>query len=218
MQSWSTRGFRLMFIPLLVAALFRTAAVTSGEPDGRETKVDVAPNTLAPDANRTQLPLKAFQQTTSYTCGPATLVTLQRFYKRDGDEMKIANEAKCTPAKGTSPANMVAWLENHDFEVTWGENGSLKLLRDNLSRGIPTLVEWIDWGGHWVIVVGYDTRGTDTERDDVIYFADPADSLDGDRDGLTSFHAKRFESMWFDAFLFDRPMHKIQITAVPRKK
>ena len=100
---------------------------------------------------------------------------------------------------------MVSWLERHGFEVTWGENGSLKLLRENLSRGIPTLVEWIDWGGHWVIVVGYDTRGTESERDDVIYFADPADGLDEVRDGLTSFHAKRFESMWFDAFLFDAP-------------
>lgn len=218
MNALTTRWLGMVFISLLAAALLINTAVTSGEPDTLKQKSDVTQDTLAPDANRTLLPLKAFQQTKSYTCGPATLITLQRFYNRDGDEMKIANEAKCTPAKGTSPANMVAWLENHDFEVTWGENGSLKMLRENLSRGIPTLVEWIDWGGHWVIVVGYDTRGTETERDDVIYFADPADGLDGVRDGLTSFHAKRFESMWFDAFLFERPMHKVQITAVPRKK
>jgi hypothetical protein len=45
-------------------------------------------------------------------------------------------------------------------------------------------------------------------RDDVIYFADSADSFDGTRDGLTAFSALRFDAMWFDAFLFDRPMFK----------
>jgi hypothetical protein len=110
---------------------------------------------------------------------------------------------------------MVAWLEDNGFQVTWGEHGSLALLRANLERGVPTLIEWIDYGGHWVLVVGYDTRGTETPRDDVIYFADPADGHDGDPDGLTSFNAVRFDSMWFDAFLFDRPMFKIYITATP---
>lgn len=171
-----------------------------------------------PRDQRVLLPVRSFQQTTSYTCGPACLITLLRFYDRDGDELTIGKEAGCTPAKGTSPSGMVDWLKAHDFDVDWGENGSLKQLRDNLGKGIPTLVEWIDWGGHWVLVVGYDTRGTETERDDLIIFADPADSLDGDRDGLTTFHARRFEAMWFDAFLFERPMHKLQITATPRRK
>jgi hypothetical protein len=212
----NARRLDMVFIALVVA-LFTYTAVPSGESAGLQRKSDAAQDTQALDPNRILLPLKAIQQTKSYTCGPATLISLLRFYDRDGDELQIAKEAKCSPDKGTSPANMVAWLKNHDFDVSWGENGSLKLLRENLGRGIPTLVEWIDWGGHWVIVVGYDTRGTDTERDDVIYFADPADGLDDIRDGLTSFHAKRFESMWFDAFLFERPMHKVQITAVPRK-
>jgi hypothetical protein len=161
------------------------------------------------------LPIRAFQQTTSYTCGPAALVTLLGYYGRTGDEMVIADQAKCTPGKGTSPQNMVAWLQDHGFKVTWGEHGSLDLLRENLERGVPTLVEWIDYGGHWVLVVGYDTRSTDTPRDDVIYFADPADGHDGNRDGLTSFNAVRFDAMWFDAFLFDRPMFKVYITATP---
>jgi ABC-type bacteriocin/lantibiotic exporter with double-glycine peptidase domain len=161
------------------------------------------------------LPIRAFQQTTSYTCGPAALVTLSRHYDRPGDELAIADEAKCTPDKGTSPEHMVAWLEEHGFEVTWGEHGTLDLLRSNLERGVPTLVEWIDYGGHWVLVVGYDTKGTENPRDDVIHFADPADGHDDTRDGLTSFNAVRFDAMWFDAFLFERPMFKIYITATP---
>lgn len=164
----------------------------------------------------TLLPIRSFQQTTPYTCGPAVLISLLRHHGRNGDELQIAEEAKCTPAKGTSPEGMVMWLEEHGFEVTWGEQGSLELLRNRLEKGHPTIIEWIDWGGHWVIVVGYDTRGTPTLRDDVIIFADPADHYDGKRDGLTSFNALRFKHMWFDAFLFDRPMHKVYITAVPK--
>lgn len=174
------------------------------------------PPTPAPSPTRVLLQIRAYQQKTSYTCGPASILTLLRYHKKDGDEMRIAREAKCSPSKGTSPGNMAAWLEMNGFDVTWGENGTLKLLRDNLARGVPTLVEWIDWGGHWVVVVGYDTRGTDTLRDDLIIFADPSDTHDGQKDGLTEFNAARFQAMWFDAFLFERPMHRVYIAATPR--
>ena len=169
----------------------------------------------AANTGRTLLPLTAFQQTTDYTCGPACLVSLLRYYHRDGDELQIAAQALCTKDAGTSPQNMAAWLEHHGFKVSWGENGSIDLLRANLARGVPTLVEWIDWGGHWVIVVGYDTRGTPQTDDDLLIFADPWDRLDGVADGLTTFNAERIESMWFDAFLFGKPMHRIYITAEP---
>jgi hypothetical protein len=163
------------------------------------------------------LSLHAFQQTTDYTCGPACLVTLLRYYGHDGNEMQIAKEAHANADTGTSPQEMAAWLEKHGFKVTWGENGSLDLIRANLARGVPTIVEWIDWGGHWVIAVGYDTRGTPTLDDDILTFADPSDCTDGTVDGLTTFNAERFDSMWFDAFNFGRPMKKIYITAEPRK-
>ena len=189
-----------------------TAPARNGKPPLATT-----PASLASSPTLVLLPLRAYQQTTRYTCGPATLVTLLRYYRRDGDEMQIAKQTKCSKSKGTKPQEMVAWLEEHGFTVDWGENGSLERLRANLKKDIPTIVEWIDWGGHWVTVVGYDDRGTADPRDDVIYFADSADSVDGTRDGLTSFSALRFDAMWFDAFLFDRPMFKLYITATPRK-
>jgi hypothetical protein len=143
---------------------------------------------------------------------------LLRHHGREANELQIAREVHCTPSKGTNPENMVKWLEQNGFDVTWGENGTLDALRKQLEKGQPTIVEWIDWGGHWVLVVGYDTRATETTRDDLILFADPADHHDGERDGLTSFNALRFEYMWFDAFLFDHPMHKVYITAVPKEQ
>jgi len=209
--------FQLSAVWLVASALLACAdsdIATISEPDAVSDTKSAVPSPES-EEGLTMLPIRAFQQTTSYTCGPAALVTLLSYYGRIGDELTIAKEANCTPQKGTNPENMVAWLEDHEFQVTWGEHGSLDLLRDNLERGVPTLVEWIDYGGHWVLVVGYDTRGTETPRDDVVYFADPADGHDGNRDGLTSFNAARFDAMWFDAFLFDRPMFKVYITAIP---
>ncbi len=213
------RVLRLALIPVLASALVACGGAGTAPAEDPGTAADVTPGAAEAmaNANLTMLPIHAYQQTTSYTCGPSSLLTLLRYYGRDGDEMTIAKEANCSPDKGTDPDNMVAWLEGHGFQVTWGEHGSLDLLRSNLQKGVPTLVEWIDYGGHWVLAVGYDTRGTETDRDDVIYFADPADGHDGTRDGLTSFNAHRFDAMWFDAFLFDRPMFKVYITAVPQQ-
>ncbi|HVW36045.1 MAG TPA: C39 family peptidase, partial [Pirellulales bacterium] len=195
---------RQVWVALLVllSSLFAAGLIASdpaAHDDGRRKCEPAAPIS----ATLVLLPIRAYQQTTSYTCGPASILTLLRHYKRDGDEMRIAREAKCTAEKGTSPQNMAAWLEAHGFDVNLGEGGTLRLLRDNLARGVPTLVEWIDWGGHWVVVVGYDARDPDIPGDDLILFADPADTHDGVKDGLTEFNAARFQAMWFDAFLFE---------------
>ena len=61
---------------------------------------------------------------------------------------------------------MERWLETNGFDARTeyedkGDGSGLVCLRENAMKGIPTLVEWADLGGHWVIVVGYDTRGND---------------------------------------------------------
>ncbi len=205
-------------IALTILSVVALAAFAQEAPPAKPASPSAAAASLPAGATEHLkiLPLRAYQQTTFYTCGPSALITLLRYYGRDGEELEIADEANCTKEKGTSPQGMVGWLESHGFDVTWGEQGSLDLIRKNLDRGVPTLVEWIDYGGHWVLAVGYDDKGTETDRDDVIYFADPADGHDGTKDGLTSFSARRFNAMWFDAFLFEKPMFKVYITAVPK--
>ena len=76
-------------------------------------------------------------------------------------------------------------------------------------------MEWSDWGGHWVLVVGYDTRTTESISDDVIIFADPYDYHDDNQDGLTWFNAERFLYMWYDELLFDSLMTRVYVEAVP---
>ena len=161
------------------------------------------------------LDLKGYQQTTEYTCGPAAVLTLLRYYKRNGDEMQLAREMITSSTTGTTPENMAGWLQGNGFVVAWGENGTLDLIRENLARKVPTLIEWSDWGGHWVVAVGYDTRNTASLADDVIIFADPYDRHDDLEDGINWFNAERFYYMWYDARLFGKMMYRIYITATP---
>ena len=164
----------------------------------------------------TLLPIRSYQQTTEYTCGPAAVITLLRYYGKDGDEMTIAREMGTSTTTGTTPDQMTTWLNSHGFTATWNEHGSLELLRESLAKQTPTLVEWSDWGGHWVLAIGYDTRNTEDLMDDVIIFADPYDRHDDHVDGVTWFNAQRFYYMWYDALLFGRTMKQVYITAEPR--
>lgn len=169
-----------------------------------------------PKAGLTLLKAESFQQTTEYTCGPASVVTLLKYYGKTADEMRIATEMGTSTTCGTTPQQMTEWLNNHGFNATWNQEGSLEMLRQNLTNHKPTLVEWSDWGGHWVLVIGYDTRNTESTADDVIIFADPYDRHDDHPDGLTWFNAERFYYMWYDALLFGSTMRRIFIEAVPQ--
>ena len=175
-------------------------------------------NEHAQTAGLTLIRLNSYQQTTEYTCGPASVLSLLRFYGRDGNEMTIASEMGTSTTTGTTPDQMTNWLNGHGFTASWHQSGSLDTLRNNLANNKPTLVEWSDWGGHWVLVVGYDTRNTADPMDDVIIFADPYDRHDDNKDGYTWFNAQRFYYMWYDALLFGSLMKRIYISAEPVSK
>lgn len=161
------------------------------------------------------LNIGAHQQTTEYTCGPSAVLTLLHFLGKDGDEMTMARQMGTDSIQGTTPEQMSAWLNQNGFKASWHEEGSLEMLKENLKNNRPTLVEWSDWGGHWVLVVGYDTRDTDEVADDLIYFADPYDRYDGQPDGVTSFNAERFYYMWYDVLLFERVMQRVYVQVDP---
>jgi hypothetical protein len=72
------------------------------------------------------------------------------------------------------------------------ETFHLSNIQDYLKRGMPVLVCWNDWGGHWQIIIGYDTMGTEIENDDVIIVADPYDTTDHNQDGYGVYPAMRF--------------------------
>ncbi len=115
---------------------------------------------------------------------------------------------------GTSTSGMVHFFEEIGWDVTSSlteadETGytfqDLKDFKDfileNLKNNTPIMVENIDFGGHWRVIIGYDTMGTDVLSDDVIIMADSYDTSDHFQDGYTYTNAERFFYMWFDSHI-----------------
>ncbi|MBP6979169.1 MAG: C39 family peptidase [Bacteroidales bacterium] len=161
------------------------------------------------------LNVDSYQQTTEYTCGPAAVVSFLKYYGIQRDEMTLAEEMGTSSTVGTTPEQISTWLNKNGFTASWHQEGSLEMLQENLANNIPTLVEWSDWGGHWVLVIGYDIRDPEDVMDDVIIFADPYDRHDDHQDGITWFNAQRFYYMWYDALLFGSVMKRTYIRINP---
>ena len=68
----------------------------------------------------------------------------------------------------------------------WMEN-----IQNWLAEGKPVMICWNDWGGHWQIIIGYDTMGTETQQDDVFLVADSYDTTDHNQDGYGVYPAER---------------------------
>jgi len=187
------------------------------------TGIDFA--TLKSNNHLTVIPLKSYrQQVTNYSCGAVASMTVMSYYGKpvsntDAEEELIAREMNPTVSEttGINPAQIAGWFNRNGWNATWGTNGTSAMLRENLKRGIPTMVEWMDWGGHWVVVTGYDTRGTADGWDDVVIFADSVDSHDDRVDGVTYFNYGEFDAMWFDSHYFPENMKKrAWVVAVPK--
>ena len=54
------------------------------------------------------------------------------------------------------------------------------------------MMDWVDWAGHWQVLIGIDTCGTDNPYDDVLIFADPYDVTDHKQDGYYTYPLWRF--------------------------
>ena len=67
-----------------------------------------------------------------------------------------------------------------------------QFVQGKLRKGIPIIVDNIDWGGHYRVIIGYDTMGDDCFENDVLIMADPYDTTDHLQDGYGIEPAARF--------------------------
>ena len=167
-----------------------------------------------------------YQQTTEYSCGNAAALTVLHYYgNRDFDEATLIKRMKTKPRVGTSLSNMVKFFR----DIGWKVQSSLdrakmdkdafqKFVVRNLAAGRPIIVENVEWGGHWRVIIGIDTMGTDDTYDDVLIFADSYDTSDHLQDGYTIGSLDRFYSMWFDhSMLPKRERNQPWLTATPKE-
>lgn len=154
-----------------------------------------------------------YQQTTEYTCGPAAALTVLSYYgNRDYNEMALARAMKTSDTVGTNLLSMVNFFKGIGWQVetglgsmpfaTYGAFG--KFVWDSLGAGKPIMVENVDWAGHWRVIIGYDTMGTESSLDDTLILVDPYDTCDHKQDGYVVANGEKFYSMWFDHHLFPK--------------
>ena len=163
---------------------------------------------------------KTIQQTSWWSCGVScTEMVLDYFGVRgDWSEESLAalREDHEDQHIGTCLDQVIDMFEavgGFELETTYDHEDNLdaitmSFVRERIAAGIPILVGWNDWGGHWQVIIGYDTMGTEYEGDDVIIVADPFDTTDHNQDGYGVYGAERFiYNFTFYDFFGDAPEH-----------
>lgn len=80
------------------------------------------------------------------------------------------------------------------------------------------MVCWDAWGGHWTVVTSYDDAGTpDFYDDDRLTMADPYDTTDGQRDGITQVGLVQFFYDWF-CVMTPQPWQRQEYIVIDRRE
>ena len=152
---------------------------------------------------------KTYQQTSEWSCGVAAAMMVLEYYGRLGDwNEETLSELRTNglASEATSLESLILIFEgvggfvinstyDYDEESMW-EEITLEMVQSYLKDGIPVIVGWNDWGGHWQVIIGYDTMGTESVQDDVIIVADSYDATDHNQDGYGVYGAERFYYNW----------------------
>ena len=177
---------------------------------------------------------KTIQQTSWWSCGVScTEMVLDYFGMRGNwDEESLASLREDHESQHIGTCldqimDMFQAVGGFDLETTHDYTDnldaiSMTFIREHIAAGIPILVGWNDWGGHWQVIIGYDTMGTEYEGDDVIIVADPFDTTDHNQDGYGVYGAERFiyNFTFFDFFAdaTDHLRDKCFVAVSPAKK
>ena len=130
--------------------------------------------------------LRPVVQTKDYTCGAAAAATALRWMGKHGDEYDCVEALGTDPVVGTRWYRLVQLLRKRGLRAQGFARMPVQALIDRATDQLPTLVEWLDWGGHWVVHVGYEPRLK------ALVFADPAKP----RAKFTCHSYETFERYW----------------------
>jgi len=152
---------------------------------------------------------KTIQQSTEWTCGlTSSLMVLEYLGQRnDLTEMDLVALRQNDKPGATTLRQMINVFEalggfdiTSTFDMEEDEEIAESMILDYLKAGTPVIIGWEEWGGHWQVIIGYDTMGTDTTADDVLILADPYDTTDHDQDGYVIQSFERLYYNWHNSF------------------
>ena len=177
---------------------------------------------------------QTIQQTSWWSCGVSCTEMVMNYFGQRGDwnEERLAalRENHDELHIGTCLDQIIDMFQavgGFELETTYDYADNLdaitfSFIRERIAAGIPIIVGWNDWGGHWQVIIGYDTMGTEYEGDDVIIVADPFDTTDHNQDGYGVYGAERFiYNFTFYDFFSDAPDHardKCFVAVTPAQK
>lgn len=171
------------------------------------------------------------QQTSEWSCGVTSALMVLDWYgalEQHNEETLAQYRSNGLHPGATSLRQAMEIFEGvGGFDLTttfdWGQeiydNFTLDYIQETLAAGNPIMVGWNDWGGHWQVIIGYDTMGTETAQDDVLIVADPYDTTDHNQDGYGVYGAERFlYNFTFYNFFDDADLNDMCfIVATPRQ-
>ncbi|MGN1344217.1 MAG: papain-like cysteine protease family protein [Traorella sp.] len=147
---------------------------------------------------------KTQQQTSEWSCGVSSALMILDWYGRRGEhneETLAQYRSNGLAPEATSMSQLIDIFEGvggfdlysvFDCQDNVYEIFTLEFIQETLKEGHPIAIGWNDWGGHWQVIIGYDTMGTEIEQDDVIIVADSYDTTDHNQDGYGIYSAERF--------------------------
>ena len=181
-----------------------------------------------------------YEQSTEYTCGPSSCYAVLNWFSpklaKKYDELTIADMSGTDENKGVNPVGLekffkeIGWYTQCNYQTDeyfkWDTENEDALLEfenfcvENIDNGVPIMVDWIDWDGHWQTIIGIDTCQEDNSSDDVLILADPYDTSDQYQDGYYTYGAERFFYQWHEGACsdMDEPGVEPFLIAMPMKK
>ena len=170
---------------------------------------------------------KTSQQKTEFTCGPSAAFTVISYLDPNTktNEEELSKVMGTNTISGTTTKGMLKYFGKDQWVVESSVNDKTPetyeefttFVKSHLENKMPIIVENVEWGGHWRVIIGYDTMGDQNGANDILIMADPYDTTDHNQDGYTIVSAQRFFYMWFDAHLFPKNEQKCQWLSVKKK-
>lgn len=140
------------------------------------------------------LEIPLIRQSTDYSCGAASFLSILGYYGYDPHEkqiMKIMN----TTLGGTDPQNFEKAATKFGLKTKIKDNMTFDEIRDNIKNKKPVVIAIQAWGnkkdyskewdeGHYVVVIGYDKKG--------FYLMDPSQM------GYSYISERDLQNRWHD--------------------
>ncbi|MBQ6449398.1 hypothetical protein IJJ08_00635 [bacterium] len=206
-------GGALRVIPYPEGAHLGGAAAYNGANDHRDSRYFITQNDWFEQENTRDLVIlphyATYQQTTGTSCGPAAILTILYHYGiTNKNELEIMAEVPMAE-NGLSAECVRDYFLSLGFKVESHVSSEprfkslaefVAFAREQLQAGRPIMVDWQRWEGHYTVIIGIDSMGTEIVTDDVVIMADPFDISDHLQDGYFVVHALQFYAEWVEGY------------------